>query len=255
MDIERTSESTPRNHRQDGRQSDESRPVKLDRGCLDFADGSCLIEVGRTRVLCTASVADRVPPFLEDTGHGWVTAEYNMLPNSTPTRISRDRARGGRSQEIQRLIGRSLRGIMDLGCMGEYTVMVDCDVIQADGGTRTASITGAVIALHDALLVLKEQGDLQAWPMRELVAAISVGLGPNGPLLDLDYKEDSSADADFNMVMTESGQFIEFQGTAERGTFAESQVAEVLRLGRKGIKELIALQEDILREQSPLNST
>jgi len=252
MDVERLTEQPSQPLRRDGRKPDESRPVKLDRGYLDFADGSCLIEVGKTRVLCSASVEDRVPPFLEETGQGWLTAEYNMLPNSTPSRVPRDRARGGRSQEIQRLIGRSLRGIMNLEALGERMIIVDCDVIQADGGTRTASVTGAAIALHDVLLSLQERGDLESWPMRELVAAVSVGLGPDGPLLDLDYEEDSSADADFNMVMTQSGRFIEFQGTAETGTFDEKEINQVLSLGRKGIEELIDKQLAALGKNSPV---
>lgn len=235
--------------RSDGRKRGGLRPVILHPGYLEFAEGSCLIEVGKTRVLCSASASDGVPLFREGTGQGWVTAEYGMLPNSTPTRVPRERARGGRSQEIQRLIGRSLRGVTDLEALGERTIIVDCDVIQADGGTRTASITGAVVALYELLLALEQNGELPAWPLRELVAAVSVGLGPSGPLLDLNYAEDHAAWADFNLVMTESGRFIEFQGTAESGAFDENQISQVIDLGWKGIQQLVKVQRSALDDK------
>ncbi len=234
--------------RESGRKWDELRHVSIRRNYLDFAAGSCLIEMGRTRVLCSASVSEEVPLFLEGTGKGWVTAEYCMLPNSTPVRVSRDHIQGGRSKEIQRLIGRSLRGVTDLSALGERTVTVDCDVIQADGGTRTAAITGGVIALHDAFLSMQRSNVLEVMPLRELVAAISIGLTPDGLLLDLDYGEDHRAVADFNIVMKEDGSFIEFQGTAEHGAFDQGQIDQVLSLGKQGIRCLYEIQRAALAE-------
>jgi ribonuclease PH len=223
--------------------------VRIQRGFTKHAEGSVLVEFGDTRVLCTASVEERVPPFLKDTGRGWVTAEYGMLPRSTNTRTEREAARGkqsGRTQEIQRLIGRSLRSVVDLTSLGGKTIQIDCDVLQADGGTRTAAITGAFVALHDAVSFLKEKKLLQAWPIRDHVAAVSVGMSGGTPLLDLDYGEDSSCGCDLNVVMTGSGRFVEVQGTAEGEAFSRAELGELLDLAARGIAELVQHQKKSL---------
>jgi ribonuclease PH len=225
------------------------REVKITRGFTRHAEGSVLVEFGETRVLCTASVEDSVPPFLKGKKQGWVTAEYGMLPRSTHTRTSREAAKGkqtGRTQEIQRLIGRSLRAVVDLEALGERQVTLDCDVLQADGGTRTASITGACIALHDALSGLVSAGRLSAHPMRELVAAISVGIVDGTPLLDLDYVEDSGCDTDMNVVMTASGGIVELQGTAEGTPFTRVELDTMMALAEQGIARLITAQKQAL---------
>jgi ribonuclease PH len=231
------------------RRPDELRAVAIRRGYTRHAEGSVLIEFGDTRVLCTASVEEKVPPFLRDRGQGWVTAEYGMLPRSTHTRTDREAARGrqsGRTLEIQRLIGRSLRAVTDLEALGERTITVDCDVIQADGGTRTAAITGGCIALHDALSTLVQRGLVAAHPARDFVAAVSVGVYDGVPVLDLDYAEDSGCDTDMNVVMTGAGGFVEVQGTAEGAPFTRAQLDELLDLARRGIGELLAKQKQAL---------
>jgi ribonuclease PH len=222
------------------------RPVRITRGFTIHAEGSVLIEFGQTRVLCTASVEEKVPPHQRGSGQGWVTAEYGMLPRATHTRGDREAARGkqsGRTQEIQRLIGRSLRAVFDLSALGERTVVLDCDVIQADGGTRTAAITGAFVAAHDAVSQLVAQGKLTTSPLRGHVAAISVGLVQGTPLLDLEYVEDVACDTDMNVVMTEAGHFVEVQGTAEGAAFSRREMDQLLSLAEKGIAELIDLQK------------
>ncbi|MDB5816878.1 MAG: rph [Rhizobacter sp.] len=227
------------------RAADALRPIKITRGFTVHAEGSVLIEFGATKVLCTASVEERVPPHKRGSGEGWVTAEYGMLPRSTHTRSDREAARGkqsGRTQEIQRLIGRSLRCIIDLKALGERTIQLDCDVIQADGGTRTAAITGAYVALMDAVSWLQAQGKLQTSPVREALAAVSVGIVEGVPLLDLEYVEDSACDTDMNVVMTGSGGFVELQGTAEGVAFSRDEMNALLGLADKGIKELLAAQ-------------
>jgi ribonuclease PH len=231
------------------RRPDELRSVKITRGFTRHAEGSVLVEFGETRVLCTASVEDRVPGFLKGKGQGWLTAEYGMLPRSTHTRSDREAARGkqsGRTQEIQRLIGRSLRSVVDLGALGERTVQIDCDVLQADGGTRTASITGAFVAAHDAFGWMKERGMIASLPVRDFVAAVSVGICKGEALLDLDYPEDSACETDMNVVMTGAGRFVEVQGTAEGVPFAREQMDAMLALAEKGIRELIARQKSVL---------
>jgi len=228
----------------------ELRRVSIERGYTRHAEGSVLITFGDTRVLCTASVEDGVPGFLKGRGQGWVTAEYGMLPRSTHTRSDREAARGkqsGRTQEIQRLIGRSLRAVTDLAALGERTVKLDCDVIQADGGTRTASVTGAFVALYDALARLQDRGALAESPIRDFVAAVSVGLYEGVPVLDLDYDEDSHCDTDMNVVMTGSGGFVEVQGTAEGAPFSGEQMQALIALARQGIAELVAKQRAALR--------
>ncbi|HEY7529844.1 MAG TPA: ribonuclease PH [Gemmatimonadota bacterium] len=232
--------------RDDGRLPAELRRTLLEPGWLPHAEGSCLITMGDTRVLCTASVEEGVPAFLKGRGKGWVTAEYGMLPRATATRSPREAARGrvgGRTQEIQRLIGRSLRAVAELEALGERTVWIDCDVLQADGGTRTAAITGAMVALHQAATWLREQGLVTVLPIREFVAAVSVGLVGSFPVLDLCYGEDAAAGVDFNVVMTESGRFVEIQGTAEGEAFGRDELESFLDLGARGIRELIALQK------------
>ena len=227
------------------RQPDQLRTVRLTRGFTCHAEGSVLVEFGATRVLCTASVEDKVPPFLRGKGEGWVTAEYGMLPRATHTRSAREAAKGkqsGRTQEIQRLIGRSLRVVVDFALMGPRTIYLDCDVLQADGGTRTAAITGACVALHDALTGLVRSGQLAHNPMREFVAAVSVGIHDGTPVLDLDYAEDSSCDTDMNVVMTEGGGMIEVQGTAEGTAFSRAELNALLDLAEAGIARLIELQ-------------
>jgi ribonuclease PH len=223
--------------------------VRITRGFTIHAEGSVLIEFGQTRVLCTASVEEKVPPHQRGSGQGWVTAEYGMLPRATHTRGDREAARGkqsGRTQEIQRLIGRSLRAVFDLSALGERTVVLDCDVIQADGGTRTAAITGAFVAAHDAVSQLVTQGKLTTSPLRGHVAAISVGLVQGTPLLDLEYVEDVACDTDMNVVMTEAGHFVEVQGTAEGAAFSRREMDQLLALAEKGIAELIGLQKAAL---------
>lgn len=238
--------------RPSGRAVDQLRDVRLTRQYTKHAEGSVLIECGDTKVICTASIEDKVPGFLKGKGQGWMTAEYGMLPRSTHTRMDREAARGkqsGRTQEIQRLIGRSLRAAFDLNAFGERTLQIDCDVLQADGGTRTAAITGAFVAAHDAVTGLLLAGKLLASPIREHVAAISVGLVAQTPLLDLEYTEDSACDTDMNVVMTGSGHFVEVQGTAEGAAFSRSQMDELLQLAEKGIRELVAMQEESLSKK------
>jgi len=220
------------------------RPIKITRNYLDFAEGSALIEWGKTRVLCAASVQEGVPTFLNKTGKGWLTAEYAMLPKSCKERVNRGPT--GRSQEIQRLIGRSLRAIVDLTKIGERTIRIDCDVIQADGGTRTASVTGAVVALHDALSLLKETSLIKEWPLECLLSAVSVGIVDGKAVLDMDYREDSSAEVDFNVVMTEKGDFIEIQGTGEETTFSQEQLDMLLDNAKQGIQTLTGIQKKAL---------
>jgi ribonuclease PH len=235
--------------RPSGRRPDELRPVRIERGYTRHAEGSVLIGFGETRVLCTASVEERVPPHRRDSGGGWITAEYGMLPRATHTRGEREAARGkqsGRTQEIQRLVGRSLRAAFDLGGLGPRTIQVDCDVLQADGGTRTAAITGAFVAVHDALGWLRERGLLAELPLREFVAAVSVGVHAGIPVLDLDYAEDSTCDADVNVVMTASSRLIEVQGTAEGEPFARETFDRMLVLAEQGIRELVAQQRRAL---------
>jgi ribonuclease PH len=239
----------PSSARPSGRQSDELRPVALIRGYTRHAEGSVLIESGDTKVICTVSVLDKVPGFLAGKGRGWVTAEYGMLPRATHTRTDREAARGrqsGRTMEIQRLIGRSLRAVVDLGKLGERTLHVDCDVIQADGGTRCASITGACVAVADALSNLVSAGRLDSSPMTGLVAAVSVGIVGGIPVLDLDYDEDSACDTDMNVVMTDSGGLIEVQGTAEHRPFTRGQLDTLLELAQAGIGQIIDAQKRAL---------
>jgi ribonuclease PH len=235
--------------RKDGRAADELRPVIIRPGWVKHAEGSALIEVGDTRVLCTASIEEKVPPFLQRTGKGWVTAEYGMLPRSTTDRMQREAARGkqgGRTMEIQRLIGRALRAAVDHELLGERTVIIDCDVLQADGGTRTASITGAYVALCLALSKVYLGRKLASWPVREYVAAVSVGVVGGIPFLDLDYVEDSSAHVDMNVVATEKGQFIELQATAEKGSFGDAEMTTLLSYARSGIATLVEKQREVL---------
>lgn len=233
------------------RQADQLRPVRITRHFTCHAEGSVLIEFGNTRVLCTASVEDTVPPFLRGKGQGWLTAEYGMLPRATHTRSAREATKGkqsGRTQEIQRLIGRSLRAVVDLQALGERQITLDCDVLQADGGTRTAAITGACVALHDALRTLVQSGALPASPLKDFVAAVSVGMYRGQPVLDLDYSEDAACDTDMNVVMTGAGGFVEVQGTAEGQTFSRAELDALLGLAEKGLGELVALQRAALAE-------
>jgi ribonuclease PH len=237
--------------RADGRAPDELRPITVTRGYTEFAEGSALYAAGRTRVLVTASVEEKVPDFLRGTGKGWVTAEYSMLPRATETRTPREAAKGrqsGRTQEIQRLIGRSLRAVTDRRALGERSIWLDCDVLQADGGTRTASISGAYLALADACEQLVQKGRLPRSPLREEVAAISVGIVDGVACLDLCYTEDSTAQVDLNLVMTGSGGFVELQGTAEGMPFTPDELQAMLDLGRKGIEEIVTTQRRILAE-------
>ncbi|MGI5912834.1 MAG: ribonuclease PH [Syntrophomonadaceae bacterium] len=232
-----------------GRLNDQMRAVQITPGFLKHPDGSVLIATGDTKVICSATTEERVPPFLRNTGNGWVTAEYSLLPSSTETRSPREATRGkisGRTSEIQRLIGRTLRAIVDLEKLGERTVWVDCDVIQADGGTRTASITGSFIALYLALKKLKEKGIIEVIPLKDYVAAVSVGIVNGIPILDLEYLEDSQADVDMNVVMTGSGKFVEIQGTGEKSIFSREDLDTLLILAQKGIQELITLQKKII---------
>jgi len=237
--------------RPSGRKPGELRPVRIQRRYTRHAEGSVLVEFGDTRVLCTASVEERVPAFLKESGRGWVSAEYGMLPRSTNTRTEREAARGrqtGRTQEIQRLIGRALRAVIDLSALGARSIQVDCDVLQADGGTRTAAITGAFVAVHDALTWLRTRKLLAALPVRDFVAAVSVGIYQGVPVLDLDYAEDSSCGTDMNVVMTGAGRFVELQGTAEGEPFSRAEVDALLALGERGIAELIAHQRRALAQ-------
>jgi ribonuclease PH len=232
-------------HRSGGRSADQLRPVRITRGFTIHAEGSVLIEFGQTRVLCTASVEDKVPPHKRGSGEGWVTAEYGMLPRATHTRSDREAARGkqsGRTQEIQRLIGRSMRGVFDLKALGERTIHLDCDVLQADGGTRTAAITGAYVAAMDAVGKLLVAGKLAKTPIIGEVAAVSVGIVAGTPLLDLEYVEDVACDTDMNVVMTGLGHYVEVQGTAEGAAFSRKEMDELLRLAEQGIAELVQLQ-------------
>ena len=241
----------PRALREDGRELNQLRPVSFVRDYTEFAPGSVLVTMGRTKVLCTASLEERVPPWMRGTGRGWVTAEYSMLPGSTPERVDREAARGrqsGRTQEIQRLIARSLRSVCDLVAMGENQITVDCDVLQADGGTRTASICGAYVALHDAFSRLKQARVLSVHPLGDEVAAVSVGVIEAVPMLDLPYAEDSRADVDMNVVMTGSGRFVEVQGTAEKVAFSRAELDELLALAEHGIGELVEAQRAVLAE-------
>lgn len=233
--------------RSDGRGLDKIRKVKIARNYIKYAEGSCLIELGNTRLVCTASIEESVPPFLKGTGTGWVTAEYGMLPRSCQNRIQRGKD-SGRTYEIQRLVGRSLRAVIEMKPLGERTIWIDCDVIQADGGTRTAAITGSFIALCDALIKLKKDGLLNRIPIKDFVAATSVGIIGAELLLDLTYEEDSQADVDMNIVMTGKGEFIEIQGTAERKTFNKEQMDKLLVLANKGILELIDIQRNLLKD-------
>jgi ribonuclease PH len=235
--------------RSDGRGPNALRPVKITRNYLKHAEGSTLIEMGDTKVICSASVEERVPQFLRNTGRGWITAEYSMLPRSTHTRTSRDSLKGrgnGRSFEIQRLIGRSLRSVTDLSGFGERTIWIDCDVIQADGGTRAASITGAYVALIDAFRKMVRNGMIEKVPVKDSVAAISVGKVEGKALLDLNYEEDSRAEVDMNVVMTGSGEFVEIQGTAEEAVFTKKEMDELTSIAQKGIKELTRIQKKSL---------
>ncbi len=239
--------------RRDGRAAADLRPVRLTRRYLRHAEGAVLVEVGDTRVICTASVEERVPPFLRGAGQGWVTAEYGMLPRATETRTAREAGRtGGRTHEIQRLVGRSLRAVVERGKLGERTITIDCDVIQADGGTRTAAITGGFVALADSLGHLRDAGRLLQNPLQDTVAATSVGLVGGQPILDLDYSEDSAADVDMNVVMTGAGRFIELQGTAERTPFDLAQLQGLLDLAREGLGRLLALQRRALADRTAL---
>jgi len=235
--------------RHDGRQPDDLRTVNFERDFTVMAAGSVLVSAGRTRVLCTASIDEEVPRWMRGTGRGWVTAEYSLLPGSSPERVGREAAKGrqsGRTQEIQRLIGRSLRAVTDLRALGEVEITLDCDVLQADGGTRTAAICGAWVALHDACSRLMAQGKLKVHPVMEGCAAISVGVVGGVCLLDLDYVEDSQADTDMNVVMTSSGRFVELQGTAERAPFDREELDELLSLAEHGIAQILELQAEVV---------
>ncbi len=235
--------------RESGRASDEMRPLVFERGFTKHAEGACLVKFGDTHVLCTASLETRVPPWLRDSGKGWITAEYGMLPRSTHTRTDREAARGkqsGRTQEIQRLIGRSLRAVTELDGLGERQIRVDCDVIQADGGTRTAAISGAFVALVDCMRYMRDMGLIETLPISEPVAAVSCGLVDGRPLLDLDYEEDSRADTDSNFVLTASGGLVEIQGTAEQKPFSEEDLLRLMRLARIGCDHIIAEQKRCL---------
>lgn len=228
------------------RANNQLRPIRLTRQYTKHAEGSVLVEFGDTKVLCTASVTAGVPPFLKDSGKGWVTAEYGMLPRSTHERMQREAAKGkqaGRTQEIQRLIARSLRAAVDITALNGFTIVVDCDVIQADGGTRTASITGGCVALRDAIQHLQTSGKILTNPFVQFVASVSVGIYQGEAILDLDYAEDSSADTDMNIVMTEQGKFIEIQGTAEKDTFGDKELSDMLALAKSGIQQLVAVQK------------
>jgi ribonuclease PH len=237
--------------RLDGRRCDELRPVKIHRPFIKYAEGSVLIEMGDTKVICTATVEEKVPPFMRGQNRGWVTAEYAMIPRATPERVPREASKGkqgGRTLEIQRLIGRSLRAVTDMDLLGERTFWMDCDVIQADGGTRTASVTGAFIALADAIAVVRQKGLIKKNPLKDYLAAVSVGKVAGEMLADLCYAEDCVADVDMNLIMTGKGEFVEVQGTAERSAFTHEELQKFLGLGWNGIKELVKLQRELLGE-------
>tara|TARA_B100000700_G_scaffold254759_1_gene287153 strand:+ start:1854 stop:2588 length:735 start_codon:yes stop_codon:yes gene_type:complete len=234
-------------NRSGNRSTSTQRPINITPGYVPDAEGSALIETGNTKVICAATVEMKVPPWMRGNGSGWVTAEYSMLPRSTRERVRRERSKiSGRTQEIQRLIGRALRSVTDLKALGEISILIDCDVLRADGGTRTASITGAYIALHQALEGLLEKGKINSIPLKDQIAAISVGIVNGVPVLDLDYIEDSSADVDMNVVMTGSGEFVELQGTGEEATFTRVQLDEMLKLAEIGIKQLLLSQRSAL---------
>lgn len=240
-------------NRQFDRNNDELRPIKITRNFNMHAEGSVLIECGNTKVICTASVEDKVPSFKKGTGEGWITSEYSMLPRSTKTRKSRDISRlklDGRTAEIQRLIGRAMRSVVDLSKLGEHTIWIDCDVIQADGGTRTASITGAFVALVDAVNKLDEKENYEVFPIRNFIAAVSVGIRDGEVILDLNYEEDSSAQVDMNVIMTDKGEFVEVQGTGEEAPFSKEQLSTLLAYGEKGVNELIACQKKALGRET-----
>ena len=228
--------------RPDGRKPNQLRRIKVTKNYMKNAEGSCLIEFGETKVICTASVEEGVPPFLKGSGKGWVTAEYGMLPRSCTSRIRREKT-SGRTEEIQRLVGRSLRSVVDMDQLGERTIRIDCDVVQGDGGTRTASITGGFMALADACFWMHRQKMIERVPIKDFVAAISVGIYQNVPVLDLNYLEDSKAQVDMNIVMVGRGEFVEVQGTGEGGTFSNAQMQDLLKLARKGIQELLSIQK------------
>ncbi len=237
--------------RKNRRKNNQLRPVKIERGVMKYPEGSALIEMGETKVLCSVTVEDKVPPFLRDSGTGWVTTEYSMLPRSTQSRNTRESVRGrigGRSHEIQRIIGRALRAVVDLERMGERSLIVDCDVLQADGGTRTASITGAFVALSDAVLFLMREGLLDQNPILDFIAAVSVGVVDNKLMLDLDYDEDSKAEVDLNVAMTGSSLLVEVQGTAEEKPFSKNRLSSMVGLAEKGVKQLINAQKKVLTE-------
>ena len=237
--------------RSSGRARDQLRTVRLVRNYTRHAEGSVMVEFGDTKVLCTASIEERIPSFLKGTGQGWITAEYGMLPRSTGSRMRREATRGkqgGRTLEIQRLIGRSLRAAVDLKCMGEHTIIVDCDVIQADGGTRSASITGGFVALSDAIQYMRDKNMIEVNPIRHHIASISVGIYENTPLLDLDYVEDSACDTDMNVVMNDQNAFVEIQGTAEGAAFDMDELNVMLELARQGISQLIDEQRKVLSD-------
>ena len=242
-------------NRIDGRKENELRPVKITKDYLAYAEGSVLIEMGNTKVICSTSIEERVPPFLKGKGTGWITAEYSMLPRSTQSRKIRESSRGkvdGRTQEIQRLIGRALRSVIDLKALGERTLWIDCDVIQADGGTRTASITGAFIALTDAIYKLHTTKKTKKFPIKNYVSAISVGVVGGQPILDLCYKEDSTAKVDMNVIMTEKKEFVEVQGTGEEAPFSRAELMKLLELAEKGNAELIEMQKEALGSAADL---
>jgi len=236
--------------RPSGRKPDQLRTVSFERGCNKHAEGSCLVRFGDTHVLCTASLEEKVPPWMKGLGKGWVTAEYGMLPRSTGERMRREAAQGkqsGRTQEIQRLVGRSLRAVVDLVALGEKQITIDCDVLQADGGTRTAAITGSWVALHDCLTWMRVRSMFKTWPIRDHVAAISCGIHGGEAVLDLDYAEDSTAGTDANFVMTGAGGIVEVQGTAEGEPFSQDDFLQLLTLARKGVNELMVLQKDAIK--------
>lgn len=239
--------------RVNGRKCNQIRPVKITRNYTKYAEGSVLMENGDTKVICTASIEDKVPPFLKGRGEGWITCEYNMIPRATQVRKARDINRGridGRTMEIQRIIGRALRSVVDLKAIGEKTIWIDCDVIQADGGTRTASISGAFVALVDAVNKLHKQNPFTVYPIRDFVSAISVGIVDDTRMLDLCYLEDSRAKVDMNVVMTDAGEFVEIQGTGEQNPFTREDLKELLALAEKGIKSMISAQKDSLKMDS-----
>ncbi len=238
--------------RPDGRRPRQLRPLKIERGVLRHAEGSAMVTLGHTRVLCAATVEERVPPWLRGRAKGWVTAEYGMLPRATTERTPRSAQTGGRAQEIQRLIGRSLRAITDLTTFGDRMILIDCDVLEADGGTRTAAINGALVALHDAFIVLSNRGQLTGPPLRDAVAAVSVGIVDGTPLLDLAYVEDSAAQVDMNVVMTGAGQYVEVQGTGESVAFSEAELKALLGLARAGIRRILGVQRRLLRDSGLL---